>query len=283
MSNKSHLLINEQALQVLPSLAVAIGLNEAIALQQIHYWLNNAKNAGRIDKDGNKWVYNTYSQWKEDNFPFWSEDKIQRIFLSLEKQEVLISRQLDAKMRDMTKFYRIDYDKLCVLDGLKSASSMTAKLHDVKMNQRLPEITTETSFFTAKENAELEQKWQEMMKNEQAAQTAEQNGTGWRGRELLPAQYVAYGDWWYAKTGLHMYGAKAKAKVDSGWLKAFKDLYENDVTIASLDEAMKSNEWRTISNPAQIVNDAKAIQAAPKSVQSSHNVEIDSDGIPETY
>ena len=143
MSNKSHLLINEQALQVLPSLAVAIGLNEAIALQQIHYWLNNAKNAGRIDKDGNKWVYNTYSQWKEDNFPFWSEDKIQRIFLSLEKQEVLISRQLDAKMRDMTKFYRIDYDKLCALDGLKSASSMTAKLHDVKMNQRLPEITTE--------------------------------------------------------------------------------------------------------------------------------------------
>jgi len=105
------------------------------------------------------------------------------------------------------------------------------------------------------------------------AQSRIDAGTGWRGRELLPAQYVAYGDWWYAKTGLHMYGAKAKAKVDSGWLKAFKELYENDVTIASLDEAMKSNEWRTISNPAQIVNDAKAIQAAPKSVQSSHRSE----------
>src|SRR3990167_3195545 len=98
--SKSHLLINEQALQVLPSLALALGLEEAIAIQQLHYWLNNTKNEGRIDEDGNKWVYNTYAQWKDDNFPFWSEDKVQRIFLSLEKQGVVITRQLDAHKRD---------------------------------------------------------------------------------------------------------------------------------------------------------------------------------------
>jgi len=140
--NKSHLLINEQALQVLPSLAVALGLEEGIAIQQIHYWLNNSKNEGRVDEDGNKWVYNTYAQWKEDNFPFWSEDKIQRIFLSLEKQGVVISKQLDAKKRDMTKFYRIDYDALCAMDSLKSASSNGSKVNDVKMNQRLPKNTS---------------------------------------------------------------------------------------------------------------------------------------------
>ena len=39
----SKLLINEQPLQVLPSLAEAIGLNQAIALQQVHYWLENAR------------------------------------------------------------------------------------------------------------------------------------------------------------------------------------------------------------------------------------------------
>lgn len=150
---KSSLLINENPLQVLPSLAIILGLEEAIAIQQLHYWLNNTKNEGRIDEDGNKWVYNTYSQWQEDNFPFWSEDKIQRIFLSLEKQGVVIARQLDAKKRDMKKFYRIDYDALCAMDSLKiapsdslkSAPSNTAKLHDVKMNQRLPETTTSKS------------------------------------------------------------------------------------------------------------------------------------------
>ena len=41
----SNLLINESPLQVLPTLATYIGLNEAIFLQQVHYWL-------RIDKVG---------------------------------------------------------------------------------------------------------------------------------------------------------------------------------------------------------------------------------------
>jgi hypothetical protein len=140
--NKSHLLINEPALQVLPSLALAVGLEEAIILQQLHYWLNNPKSEGRIDANGNKWVYNTYAEWQEDNFPFWSEDKIKRIFLKLEEQKVVISRQLDAKMRDMTKFYRIDYDVLCTMDGAILPPSNTSNLHDVKMNQRLPETTT---------------------------------------------------------------------------------------------------------------------------------------------
>jgi len=132
-----------------------------------------------------------------------------------------------------------------------------------------------TEKLTPAEIAQVDKKVDAIIGQAREAQSRIDSGTGWRGRELLPAQYVAYGDWWYAKTGLHMYGAKAKAKVDSGWLKAFKELYENDVTIASLDEAMKSNEWRTISNPAQIVNDAKAIQAAPKSVQSSQRPELE--------
>jgi len=89
-------------------------------------------------------VYNTYAQWQEDNFPFWSIDKVQRVFLSLEKQGVLIAEQLDAKSRDMTKFYRIDYDKLCMMDDAILRPSNTSNLHDVKMNQRLPENTKNT-------------------------------------------------------------------------------------------------------------------------------------------
>src|SRR3972149_3147972 len=139
---KSHLLIQENPLQVLPKLAVVIGLDEAIVIQQLHYWLDNQKSEGRIDEDGKKWVYNTYAEWKENNFPFWSEDKIQRVFLSLEKQGVVISAQLDAKRRDMKKFYRIDYDALCAMDDSFLRPSNTANLHDVKMNQRIPETTS---------------------------------------------------------------------------------------------------------------------------------------------
>lgn len=140
---KSSLLINEPSLQVLPSLAVALGLEEAIALQQLHYWLGNAKNQGRTDADGNKWVYNTYAGWKADNFPFWSEDKIQRIFLSLEKQGVVIAAQLDAKKRDMKKFYRIDYDALCAMEDANLRLSNTSKNDDVNNTETTPETTTE--------------------------------------------------------------------------------------------------------------------------------------------
>ena len=80
----SKLLIQESPLTFQPSLAVAIGINEAIVLQQIHYWLSNSKNKG-YEQDGYKWVYNTYAEWKETNFPFWSENTIQRIFTNLEE------------------------------------------------------------------------------------------------------------------------------------------------------------------------------------------------------
>lgn len=71
-----------------------------------------------------------------------------------------------------------------------------------------------------------------------------------------------------------MYGVKAKARIDTGWLKAFEELFENEVTIQSCNEALEANKWRNVSSPLQIVNDAKAVQAAPaKSVQSSHRSE----------
>jgi hypothetical protein len=139
--NKSHLLINEPALQVLPSLAKSIGLEEAIILQQLHYWLNNPKVEGRLDEVGQKWIYNSYQEWQE-NFPFWSIQQIQRIFLNLEKGGVVISAKLDAKKHDQTKFYRLDYDVLCTMEYIKIDSSIVSESNDVnKVLHRLPETT----------------------------------------------------------------------------------------------------------------------------------------------
>jgi len=140
-----------------------------------------------------------------------------------------------------------------------------------------------TEKLTPEDYAAVDKKMDAILKQEAEAQSRTEAGTGWRGRELLAPEHLVYGDWWHAKTGLHMYGAKAKAKLDTGWAKAFKELYENDVTIAALNEAYTANEWRTVSTPAQIVSDAKAMQAAPVKVQSTNPVKIDADGIPETY
>ncbi len=60
----SKLLLDEHPLLVLPSLAKKIGLNEAIILQQINYWLIDSKK----EIDGRKWTYNSIKAWNEQ-FP----------------------------------------------------------------------------------------------------------------------------------------------------------------------------------------------------------------------
>ena len=63
----SKLLMNEVPLMVQPSLAVKIGLNEALFLHQLHYWLDRSNKV----VEGKRWVYNTVEEWHEQ-FPFWS-------------------------------------------------------------------------------------------------------------------------------------------------------------------------------------------------------------------
>jgi hypothetical protein len=134
----SNLLIKEPPLQVLPTLAKLIGLNEAIILQQLHYWVENKNSAGEIDDDGNKWIYNSYPEWKKDNFPFWSVSTIKRAFLNLEKGKLVISAQLKANQRDMTKYYRINYELLDTMQEFNVTPSIHAKRSDVN---HIPETT----------------------------------------------------------------------------------------------------------------------------------------------
>jgi hypothetical protein len=97
---------------VLPSLAKAVGLNEAIFLQQVHFWMQT--NAGR-EHDGRHWIYNTREQWQRQ-FPFWSTDAIKRVVQSLRKQGVLLTNANINKTRmDRTLWYTIDYGVLSQL------------------------------------------------------------------------------------------------------------------------------------------------------------------------
>lgn len=141
----SKLLIQESPLQFQPSLAVAIGINEAIVLQQIHYWISNPKNKG-YEQDGYKWVYNTYAEWKETNFPFWSENTIQRVFASLEEKGLVVSIQPMKSRYDRTKYYRIDYTKL---DGIED-TKMTP-IDDPILVSSLNESETTTEKTTEKD------------------------------------------------------------------------------------------------------------------------------------
>ncbi|BBW99042.1 DnaD domain-containing protein [Geobacillus subterraneus] len=111
----SKFLLDEKPLIILPSLAKKIGLNEAIILQQLHYWLQESQNI----HNGYKWVYNTYEDWQRQ-FPFWSKNTIIRAIKSLEKKGLIVTGNYNKLAIDNTKWYRIDYEKL---DGMGRPST----------------------------------------------------------------------------------------------------------------------------------------------------------------
>lgn len=111
------LLIDDQPLQVLPSLAEAIGLNEALILQQIHWLLLRSKKEFK----GKPWVFNTYEEWQEKHFRFFSVSTIRRTINHLEELNLLISSTEFNQMKvDKTKWYTINYE---ALDNLAIATA----------------------------------------------------------------------------------------------------------------------------------------------------------------
>jgi hypothetical protein len=88
-----------------------IGLNEAIVIQQIHYWIRKNQENNINYYVGHYWTYNSYADWQKQ-FPFWCERTIKRIFLSLENKNILISDNFNQMKRDRTKWYRINYEAL---------------------------------------------------------------------------------------------------------------------------------------------------------------------------
>ncbi|WP_026576740.1 conserved phage C-terminal domain-containing protein [Bacillus sp. UNC438CL73TsuS30] len=132
----SSLLLNESPMIVLPSLAKKIGLNEAIILQQIHYWIQKSSHV----IEGKTWIYNTYQQWNQQ-FSFWSLSTIKRTIRSLEDQGLLLSENWDRSKMDQTKWYTIDYERLETLE----LTSPEPKIHEaeIEIDQTEPGNTSE--------------------------------------------------------------------------------------------------------------------------------------------
>ena len=140
-------LIQDSTLLIYPQLALAIGLEEAVLLQQLHFRLHHQG----LTRDGEKWYCQSYERWHKQ-FPFWSVQKIKNKFLGLEKVGFVISNsRFNRYLGDRTKWYRIDYKKLDAYffdHGLQNRStSVQSETLPMLQQERSQQVESERSYL----------------------------------------------------------------------------------------------------------------------------------------
>ena len=106
-----HKLFNDNTLTIDKELATIIGLNEALILQQVHYWLKVNEKNKRNCYGGRYWTYNTINEWQE-KLPFWSTSTVKRIFKKLRDMNLIIVDNFNLYQMDRTLWYTINYEEL---------------------------------------------------------------------------------------------------------------------------------------------------------------------------
>src|SRR5690606_4254638 len=99
-------------------IAEMIGLNESIALQSVHSWCTTNQNHRKRHMkrgirnyfDGHYWTFQTWKQWRQGSFPFWSDKTVRRTFESLEEQNLIVVVKHDNDKRG--QYFRVNYDEV---------------------------------------------------------------------------------------------------------------------------------------------------------------------------
>ncbi len=126
--HSSSLLIDEQPLQVIPSLAEALGVNAAILLQQINYWIKHSEREGdeRKFKRGRWWTYNSYADWQKQ-MPWLSESGVRKLVKKLRDANLIAVVKHKSQDQDHTLWYTINYE---AVDSLRTLGHIDASESD---------------------------------------------------------------------------------------------------------------------------------------------------------
>lgn len=147
MSKLKNVLYEEIPIVVNPRLAKELNSSDAaIIVQQIHYWCNINKAAGRNFHDGRYWTYNSYEKWHE-YFPWISVRTLKTLFTTLEKKGYIISGNYNQMKMDRTKWYTLNYD--FEIDDLPSCKNCT--MESAEIARPIPETTSQRLTYNPKE------------------------------------------------------------------------------------------------------------------------------------
>ena len=92
-TKNSNILFDEQHIIANKTLAREIGLNEALILQQINYWIEINKKSGNNFYDERYWTYNSIRVWQEKDFDYMGFDTVKRTFANTNLIDVFVFLQ----------------------------------------------------------------------------------------------------------------------------------------------------------------------------------------------
>lgn len=139
----SRVLCNANSIPLIPELAEALGIREALLLQQIHYWIvHKERNPERHEKDmlgGFHWYYATFDELAE-KYPFLGHaNHIRRMVKSLCEKGALIKIKPFESNGNHISWYRLDddviqdiYSKVLNEHARKRGEKSSSKLTDAE-------------------------------------------------------------------------------------------------------------------------------------------------------
>lgn len=121
--------------------AKVFGVDEAIMIYNLGYWIRKNEANGKHFHNGRYWTYNSIEAFVK-LFPFWTARQIRRILKSLEEKGVIITGNYNTSAYDRTTWYAFSEPFLrnCQVDLTKTSNG-----NDQKVNSNSSSIDIDTN------------------------------------------------------------------------------------------------------------------------------------------
>lgn len=138
------------------ALAKMYGIEEAIFINNFHYWITENKANDRNFYDGRFWTFNSQRAYK-DLFPYLNEGKIKRIINSLVEKGILMKGNHNANQYDRTNWYAFTNEGLALvekyyIDWSKTTNGRVENSRPIPNNK--PNNKTHISFTPSDDGAD---------------------------------------------------------------------------------------------------------------------------------
>jgi hypothetical protein len=104
-------------------IAKKYGVNEAIFIYNIFFWLNHNEANRKHFYNGRYWTYNSKKAFSE-LFPFWTYEQVKNIIKKLAENEVLLTGNFNENTWDRTTWYSLSDELLIYIKNNGSTSKI---------------------------------------------------------------------------------------------------------------------------------------------------------------